>query len=104
MAGGSMATSARPVISDRVPTGDVQVRRGEHVHATDGPIGHVQGLVVDPSDHCVTHVLLEKGHLWGKKQVAIPINAVSGIDDAVRITPSKQEVENLPAVNVDDLG
>jgi len=48
------------VTYDRVPAGEVEIRRGEHVHATDGPIGQVQGLVVDPSDDHVTHVLLDE--------------------------------------------
>jgi hypothetical protein len=55
------------VVYDKVPLNEVEVRRGEHVHATDGDIGRVQGLVIDPSDHHVTHVLLQEGHLWGRK-------------------------------------
>jgi sporulation protein YlmC with PRC-barrel domain len=52
---------------DRVPAGDVEVSRGDRAHATDGEIGKVQGLVIDPTDHKVTHVLLDEGHLWGRK-------------------------------------
>jgi hypothetical protein len=59
------------VTRDRVPVGEVEVRRGDHVYATDGPIGRVQGLVIDARDYHVTHVLLDEGHLWGKKEVAI---------------------------------
>ncbi len=67
-----------PVITeDRVPVGDVEVRRGEQVHATDGDIGRLHGLVIDPDDHHVTHILLEDGHLWGKRKVAIPMGAVT---------------------------
>jgi hypothetical protein len=36
---------------DCVPVGEVEVRRGEHVHATDGDIGLVEGLVIDPASH-----------------------------------------------------
>jgi len=77
------------------------VRRGEHVHATDGAIGRVQGLVIDPSDYHVTHVLLDEGHLWGKKEVAIPISAVTGVADGVRLNLTKDEVRDLPAVDLD---
>lgn len=89
------------VVTDRVPAGDVEVRRGEPVHATDGAIGRVQGLVVDAGDHSVTHVLLDEGHLWGKKRVAIPIGAVTGVEDGVHLNLSKQAVAELPAVDVD---
>jgi len=103
MGGTAMGTGPRAIISDVVPDGEVEVRRGEHVNATDGAIGRVQGLVVDPSDHSVTHVLLDEGHLWGKKRVAIPISAVTRVDDGVHLALSKQEVEDLPAVEVGDL-
>ena len=57
----------RTVTYDTVPVGEVGVRRGQPVLATDGAIGHVQGLVVRPDTGHVTHVLLQEGHLWGKK-------------------------------------
>jgi sporulation protein YlmC with PRC-barrel domain len=86
---------------DRVPVGEVEVRRGEHVHATDGAIGRVQGLVVDPGDHHVTHVLLDQGHLWGQKRVAIPILAVTSVEDGVRLNLTKAAVRDLPTVDLD---
>jgi sporulation protein YlmC with PRC-barrel domain len=91
---------AQPIIYDKVPLGEVAIRRGERVHATDGDIGRVQGLVIDSGDNLVTHVLLQEGHLWGRKQVAIPIRAVSGVDDGIRLNITKQEVQDLPPVDV----
>jgi sporulation protein YlmC with PRC-barrel domain len=87
------------ITCEAVPEGEVTVRRGEHVHATDGDIGRVQGLVMDPRSRRVTHVLLQEGHLWGRKEVAIPIGAVATADDGVQLTITKQEVQDLPAVN-----
>ncbi len=86
---------------DTVPLDEVEVRRGEHVHATDGHIGRVQGLVIDPGSHHVTHVLLQEGHLWGRKEVAIPIGAVTEIDDGIRLNLTKQQVQDLPPVDID---
>jgi sporulation protein YlmC with PRC-barrel domain len=91
----------RVITTDHVPAGEVEVRRGEHVHATDGAIGRVRGLVIDPNDHHVTHVLLDEGHLWGQKRVAIPIGAVRRVDDGVRLKLTKNEVRDLPPVDVD---
>jgi sporulation protein YlmC with PRC-barrel domain len=87
---------------DRVPLDEVEVQRGDPVEATDGRIGHVQGLVVDPHDHHVTHVLLQEGHLWGRKDVAIPIKAVSRVGDIIRLTISKHDVQDLPPVDFAD--
>ena len=62
-----------------LPPGEVAVRRDKRVYATDGEIGRVEGLVIDPGNHHVSHVLLQKGHLFGRRQVAIPIAAVTGV-------------------------
>jgi hypothetical protein len=100
MGGMGMATP-HVMIEDRVPAGEVEVRRGEHVHATDGNIGRVQGLVIDPKDHHVTHVLLEEGHLWGKKEIAIPIGAVKEMAaEGVRLNLTRDEVRDLPSVGL----
>lgn len=102
--GGSMGLgvgSTAPVVVDKVPLGEVAVRRGQHVSATDGEIGRVQGLVVDQGDRHVTHVLLQEGHLWGRKEVAIPIGAVATIEDGIQLSMTKKEIQDLPRVDVD---
>jgi hypothetical protein len=88
------------ITEDRVPEGDVEVRRGEHVHATDGEIGRIHGFVIDPKDHGLTHIILDEGHLWGKKTVAIPISAIQDLSDGVRLSITKEEVGNLPSVEL----
>ncbi|HEY3956196.1 MAG TPA: PRC-barrel domain-containing protein [Streptosporangiaceae bacterium] len=88
------------VTYDKVPLGEVAIRRGEHVHATDGEIGRVQGLVIDTSDQHVTHVLLAEGHLWGRKEVAIPVSAVARVDDGIWLKITKQDVQDLPPVDI----
>jgi hypothetical protein len=104
--GGSvmMRDPDRPLVvtSDRVPLGEVEVRRGQNVFATDGAIGRIQGLVIHPGDHCVTHVLLDQGHLWGQKRVAVPISAVKDAADGVRLNLTKDEVRDLPSVELDE--
>jgi sporulation protein YlmC with PRC-barrel domain len=94
----------RKVTYDTVPVGEVGVRRGQPVLATDGTIGHVQGLVVDSGSGHVTHVLLKEGHLWGRKEVAIPISAVDTTVDGTQLKIAKRDVEDLPPVNVDSFG
>ena len=84
-----------------LPPGEVGVRRNKPVYATDGEIGRVEGLVIDPGNHHVSHVLLQQGHLFGRRQVAIPISAVTGVVDSVQLNITKQQVDNLPPVNTD---
>jgi sporulation protein YlmC with PRC-barrel domain len=100
--GGGMSAGSVPqtIVEDTLPLGEVAVRRGEHVHATDGDIGQVQGLVIDPRSRHVTHVLLQEGHLWGRKEVAIPIGLVTGVKDGIHLSIGKQEVADLPPVDL----
>ncbi len=96
-----MSSIPQVIFDDRVPAGEVEVSRGEPVHATDGNIGRVHGLVIDPKDHHVTHVLLGEGHLWGKKEIAIPIGAVKDVTAyGVRLNVTRDEVRDMPPVDL----
>jgi sporulation protein YlmC with PRC-barrel domain len=85
-----------PVVEDVVPLGEVDIDRGEPVHALDGEIGRVEGFRVDPGDHRVTHVLLREGHLWGRKEVVIPVSAVTKVENGIWLNLTKKQVEDLP--------
>ncbi len=84
------------VVNDVIPVGEIDVRRGDHVHALDGEIGRVEGFLVDQGNQHVTHVLLQEGHLWGRKEVTIPMSAVTGVNDGIRLNITKKQVEDLP--------
>jgi sporulation protein YlmC with PRC-barrel domain len=88
------------VTTDAVPVGEVEIRRDDSVQATDGDIGKVQGLVIDPVSRHVTHVLLQEGHLWGRKEVAIPISAVVSTAEGIQLKITKQDVQDLPPVDI----
>jgi hypothetical protein len=74
---------------------------GTGVSCSNGPVGRVSRVIVDPVAGHVTHVLLQEGHLWGRKEVAIPITAVAGTSDGIRLKIAKQQVQDLPPVDVD---
>ena len=86
------------ILEDVVPLGEADVDRGDPVHALDGEIGRVHGCQVDPDDHRVTHVLLAEGHLWGRKEVAIPVSAVTTVENGIWLNLTKKQVEDLPPV------
>ena len=82
---------------DVSPTGEVEEHGGDHVHATDGDIGRLRGFRLDPASGRVTHVLLGEGHLWGRKEVAIPFDKVAGFDQGIKLSLTKKQVQDLPA-------
>lgn len=100
--GGGIGMGPQAVTHDQVPEGEVEVRRGQHVHALDGTIGRFQGLVIEPAKHQITHVLIGEGHLWGHKTVALPISAVTSLDDGVELNLTRVEIHDLPPIDLSD--
>jgi sporulation protein YlmC with PRC-barrel domain len=92
-----LPSPVQAIVQDVVPLGEENIGRGEPVHAVDGPIGRVEGLRVDPGDNRVTHVLLQEGHLWGRRDVAIPASAVTKVENGIWLNLTKEQVEDLPA-------
>jgi hypothetical protein len=84
---------------DVAPPGEVEEHGDDHVHATDGDIGRLRGFRLDPASGRVTHVLLAEGHLWGRKEVAIPFGAIAGFDQGIRLSLTKKQVQDLPAAD-----
>lgn len=84
---------------DRVPEGTIEVRRASPVLSSDGHVvGHVDGFLVDP-DAKITHLLLERGHLWGHREVTIPIDDVERAEsDTVQLRVSRHVIGDYPSV------
>src|SRR5690242_1380456 len=85
-----------PVVWDRIPKGEVEIRRGSAVSSSEGRhLGHIEGFLVDDDQH-ISHFVLEHGHLWGKREIVIPIGAVQRIEsDGATLSMTKDEVEKL---------
>jgi sporulation protein YlmC with PRC-barrel domain len=94
-----ISPSVQAVTQDVVPLGETDIERGEPVHALDGEIGRVHGCQIDPDTNRVTHVLLGEGHLWGRKEVAIPASAVTKVENGIWLNLTKKQVEDLPPVS-----
>jgi sporulation protein YlmC with PRC-barrel domain len=86
---------------ERIPPGELAVRQGMKVDATDGHVGHVADLVVELESGHISHFALEKGHLWGRKEVTVPVSAVNFADaETVHLKLDKKAVGQLPTVPV----
>ena len=93
----SMETVQVPVKNQQIPAGELAVRRGTRVEATDGYVGKVDEFVVDPASGHITHLVMREGHLWGKKDVIIPLSALGDThEDTVFLKVDKHQIESLP--------
>lgn len=101
LAGPVEAVGDMGVVWDRVPKGEVELRRSSRVMSADGEyLGDVDGFLVDDGDH-ITHFVLERGHLWGRREVTVPIGSVASVEsDVVTLSLSKDEVGALPSHRV----
>lgn len=98
----NIGTLASPDITfsleeELIPAGKIPVYRGALVvEATDGYIGRVEKFLVDPSDRYIAHLVLEKGHLWHKKELTLPLSAIAKMDKGyIYLNIDKAKVKSL---------
>ncbi|MBE3144874.1 MAG: PRC-barrel domain-containing protein [Planctomycetes bacterium] len=90
-----------PVEHLQIPPGELAVRRGTRVEATDGYVGKVDEFVVNPENGHITHLVMREGHLWGQKDVIIPLSAMGDTrKDTVFLKLDKHQIESLPTFPV----
>jgi hypothetical protein len=91
------AGTSLAVEHEQVQAGELAVRRGARVEATDGSVGQVDEFLIDPVDRHITHLVLHQGHLWGQRDVTIPASAIERIaEDVVYLKLDKRGIESLP--------
>lgn len=84
---------------ERIPRGQLVVRWGARVRATNGQVGQVDEFLVDPNTKQITHLVLRKGHLWNQKDVLVPISEIEHVGkDLIYLKLDKNAVELLPAI------
>jgi sporulation protein YlmC with PRC-barrel domain len=89
------------VEDQQIPPGELAIHRGTRVEATDGYVGKVDEFVVDPANGHITHLVMREGHLWGQKDVSIPVSALGNThDDTVLLKIDKHQIESLPTFPV----
>jgi sporulation protein YlmC with PRC-barrel domain len=95
------ATAAAYVPVEQVPEGERAIHCGAYVETTDGGVGQVEEFLTDPATGKITHLVLRKGHLWGKRDVTVPLEEIDRVeDDVVYLKLSKEAVGGLPGVPV----
>jgi uncharacterized membrane protein len=90
-----------PVEVERIPVGELAIRRGTRVEATDGEVGVIGEFLVDEKSGAVTHLVLQEGHLWGKRELTLPLSAVDRtVEDTIYLKLDKKAIAKLPSIPV----
>lgn len=87
-----------PKERQHVPKGELSIRRGERVEATDGHLGSVDEFLIEPVSGRITHLILRENHLWAHRDVVIPASAIDRIkQDTVFLKLNKEHIAALPS-------
>ena len=86
---------------EQIPHHELAIHRGSRVEAINGHIGEVGEFIVNPPNSHISHLILRRGHLWGIKNITIPVEEIDRIEqDMVYLKLNKDQVKSLPAVAV----
>ena len=72
---------------------------GYHIHASDGEIGHVSGLLVDEATWAIRYMVVDTSNWWLGHEVLIAPQWISGLDwsdQSVSVGLTRESVKNAP--------
>jgi hypothetical protein len=72
---------------------------GYHLHARDGDIGHLQGMLVDEDTWALRYLVVDTTNWWGGHQVLIApnwIESISWTDSKVSVNLNRQAIKDSP--------
>lgn len=87
--------------TEHIPDNELAIRRGANVEAIDGRVGRVDEFLINPVNDTISHLVLREGHLWGQKNITIPLSEIDRIEEnTVWLKLDKQIIEALPAIPI----
>lgn len=101
-AGWDLGTPAGVFVEhEAIPAGGLVVHKGAGVFATDGHVGRVDEFLVEQKTGRITHLIMREGHLWGKKDVSVPISQVDRYENGnAYLKIDKSAVKDLPVIDI----
>ncbi len=87
-----------------IPQGELALRRGARVEATDGYVGEVEGLLINSIDMQFTHLVLAVKHMFEERKIIIPVSQIESVtEDTICLKLDKQSINQLPTTSIQDL-
>lgn len=79
--------------------GSCKAITGYHIHATDGDIGHVEGLLVDERSWAISSLIVNTSNWWLGRRALIPpewITQVRWSDQQVEVDLPRESIRSAP--------
>jgi sporulation protein YlmC with PRC-barrel domain len=94
-------TAYDEVEEQEIPEGELGLYGGMQVEASDGKVGKLDELVLDPKTGMIAGLVMRKGHLWGSRDVTGPVAEIKFVGgETVYLKLDKSAVAELPAMKV----
>lgn len=92
--------SVMRLLHENMPVGETALHQGAKVFARDGHVGKLDEFLIDSQKNGrITHIVLREGHLWGAKNVTVPVAEITRTDEeGIHLSLSKDEIEKLPSL------
>jgi len=78
-------------MEENLPPGELSLKAGTEVFATDGKVGHVEEVCFDKASGRASSLVVRRGFFF-HRDVTLPIDWVEGIGDRVRLKCSKADL------------
>ena len=72
---------------------------GYHIQTSDGKIGHVTDFIMDDENWAICHLVIETGHWFAGKQIAISpeqIDRISSVESKIFVKVTKEAILEAP--------
>jgi uncharacterized membrane protein len=90
-----------PVKISNVPPGEMAVKRGAQVVATDGLVGQVDELLINSNNQQITHLVMLQRNLLEYREITIPFSQIDRVyDNKVYLKLDRQTVDQLPTTPI----
>jgi hypothetical protein len=80
------AVPAKRIVDEKIrpiPPGQLAVRRGARVEATDGTAGQVEEFLVDSETNYITHLCVRESRRRGEGMMCVPVSEIAEIKEKV---------------------
>lgn len=89
-------TTFIPVEHRNIPQDELALRRDAIVKATDGYVGQVDKLLINPNNMQVTHLVLVVRHIFDASEIIIPVSQIDHINEGtIYLKLDRQAVKKL---------
>ena len=88
-----------PAQHGHIPAQKTVVWGSPYVFATDGKVGVLDQLIIEPDNHRITDLLIRVGYFWGYQDIDIPLAQIKNIkEDSVYLKLNMATIKSFPTI------